>query len=484
MRPVKQKKLWLGVFLFAALCAATMAFLGLFTRADGEMRYLSWGSAAVLDGDGGAEALEPDEYGGYSQTGDGRRYRLTARAEDLPEEGYLVLETAGLELAVLFNGEELYASRSDYPYSRNAPNAQAHIPLPLGAEGGALEVEFRVLDPEIALFPPLARVTTDAAVQLAAALGWQGFDWLIPALLLLYLVLRRKDGTLRLLGKVTLGAAAALLAAVLLSAWQAGRLFRYIQTLPLELSVGYFNGVLYQLTVYLVLACAGISAYQLAREVSRTRAEARALRIRGELTRKNYQELAEKNREAAGLRHEWRGQLAALQLMAEEGDLARLREKLGKLAGDLDRAVPRTYSGNLAIDAILQSAADQAERLGVAFRCHAVVPPELRIDEGDLCALLLNLLDNALEAAARTPGGGDVCCRIHFTQGFLSISCENSYDGQLAQGEDGALRTTKPDPEVHGFGLRQMRMVAEKYHSILDIHYTGERFTIQTALKL
>lgn len=46
-----------------------------------------------------------------------------------------MLETAGLELAVLFNGEELYASRSDYPYSWNAPNAQAHIPLPPGAEG-------------------------------------------------------------------------------------------------------------------------------------------------------------------------------------------------------------------------------------------------------------------------------------------------------------------------------------------------------------
>ena len=58
---------------------------------------------------------------------------------------------------------------------------------------------------------------------------------------------------------------------------------------------------------------------------------------------------------------------------------------------------------------------------------------------------ILNPFDGyALEAAARTPGGGDVCCRIHLTQGFLSISCENSYDGQLAQGEDGALRTTKP----------------------------------------
>ena len=550
---MERKKLWLGILLLSVLCAATMAFLGLFIRADGEVLYLSWQSAAVLDGDGGAEALEADEYGGWSGMEDGRRYRLTARAEGLPKGGYLVLETAGLELTVSFNGEELFSSASAYHYAGTAGNiAQAHIPLPPGAGEGVLEVEFRVLDPEIALFPPLARVTTDAAVQraaagyanlygmpagafalafllaaalfllslllgrpdwpllllvlaacgltfhdlavsqgyyflpgaLAAALAWPGFNWLIPALLLLYLVLRRGDGTLRLLGKVTLGAGAVLVAAVFLSAQRDGRLSLYVLSIPSTLSAGYFSGVLYWITVYLVLACAGISACQLARNFSRVRAEAQALRVRGDLTLKNYQELSEKNREAAELRHEWRSRLAALRLLAEEGDLERLREKLAELAGDLDHTAPRTYSGNLAIDALLQSAADQAERLGVDFRCHAVVPPELPIDEGDLCTLLLNLLDNALEAASRTPGGGDVCLRIHFTQGFLSVSCENSYDGQLTRGEDGELRTTKPDPEVHGFGLRQMRLVAEKYHSILDIRHDGARFTVQTALKL
>ena len=548
-----QKKLWLGMLLFSLLCAGSMAFLGLFTRADGETLYLYWDSAAALDGDGGSEELEMDAYGGHSGMADGRLYRMTARAEGLPEDGYLVLEIAGLELTVYFNGEELFSSASAYPYPGTSPNlAQAHIPLPPGVEAGTLEVVFRVLDPEVALSPPLARVTTVWETQrssmgyanlygipagafalafllaaalfllnfllgkpdwplaalalaacclmfyhltssqgyyflqpgLAAALGWQGFTWLIPALLLLYLFLRRGDGTLRLLGRITLAAGAALLAAVLLSALQGGRLFRYVQVLPSQLAAGYFDGALSWVTVYLVLACAGISAYQLARNFSKVRAEARALRIRSELTLKNYQELSEKNRQTAGLRHEWRNQLAALRLMAEEGDLGRLRDKLAQLTDTLDHAAPRVYSGNLAIDAILQSAADQAERLGVDFRCHAMVPPDLRMDEGDLCALLLNLLDNALEAASRAPGERDVCCRIHFTQGFLSISCENAYDGALAHGEGGELLTTKADPEVHGFGLRQMRMVAEKYHSILDIHYDRQRFTVQTALKL
>ena len=550
---MNQKKLWLGMLLFFTLCAAVMAFLGLFTRADGEVLYLSWDSAAVLDGDGGAAELEADQSGGWSGMEDGRRYCVTARAEELPENGYLILNIAGMELTVRFNGEELYSSTSGYPYTGTVfHNAQAHVPLPPGMEGGTLEVDFRVLDPGLALFPPLARVTTDAAVQraatgyanlygmpagafalafllsaallllgillgrldwplvllvlaacgltfhdlavtqgyyflppgLAAALSWQGFNWLLPALLLLHLILRRRNGTLRLLGRVTLGAAVVLLVSVLLSAPGDGRLFRYVQSIPASLAAGYFDGILYWVTEYLVLVCAGISAYQMACDFSRIRAEARALRIRSELTLKNYQELTEKNRETASLRHEWRGQLAALRLMAEAGDLVRLREKLGELTGALDHAVPRVYTGNLAIDAILQSAADQAERLGVDFRCHAAVPPELHIDEGDLCTLLLNLLDNALEAASRTPGGGDVCCRLHFTQGFLSVTCENSYDGQLAWGEDGELRTTKHDPDVHGFGLRQMRLVAEKYHSILDIRYTEDRFIVQTALKL
>ena len=48
----------------------------------------------------------------------------------------------------------------------------------------------------------------------------------------------------------------------------------------------------------------------------------------------------------------------------------------------------------------------------------------------------------------------------------------------------GRLRTTKADPDSHGFGLAQMRSVVEKYHGMLDLSHDGERFTVEAALKL
>ena len=64
---------------------------------------------------------------------------------------------------------------------------------------------------------------------------------------------------------------------------------------------------------------------------------------------------------------------------------------------------------------------------------------------------------------------------------FLPILCENTFDGHVETNEKGVVKTTKADPASHGFGLAQMRAVAEKYDSVLSVSWTDERFTIQTA---
>ena len=114
------------------------------------------------------------------------------------------------------------------------------------------------------------------------------------------------------------------------------------------------------------------------------------------------------------------------------------------------------------------------------------MPRELSIDEADLCTLLVNLLDNALEAAAQVqpPKRREVLCRIKLSQGFLAIHCENTYCGTVRLDQAGQLVTTKANAEGHSFGLVQMRAVAEKYNSVLDISYDQDRFTVQTALAL
>ena len=98
----------------------------------------------------------------------------------------------------------------------------------------------------------------------------------------------------------------------------------------------------------------------------------------------------------------------------------------------------------------------------------------------------MNLLDNALEGAGKVPEQADryIRLRLSVRGGFLSVYCENSYHGALRVDERGMLRTTKADPQAHGFGISQMTAVAERHHSILDVSYTGAVFTVQTALKL
>lgn len=142
------------------------------------------------------------------------------------------------------------------------------------------------------------------------------------------------------------------------------------------------------------------------------------------------------------------------------------------------------YSDNYTVNVLLQNTAARASGLGVAFTASAPLPERLSINESDLCSLLINMLDNALEAAAKTAGKGKINISIKVVQDILSIKCENSYSGSLLLDKEDGFVSTKSSPENHGWGLRQMRYVAGKYNGILDITHTDDRFTIQTALSM
>lgn len=319
--------------------------------------------------------------------------------------------------------------------------------------------------------------------QVNLLLSWRGFMVLTPLLLLAYLLLNRKRGFYRPLGVATIFAVVALLVAALVSFLQGGWLIDYLVNMPSQLAAGYWDGLVYWVTVYLTFACAGVSAFCLFDDILKTRTEAQAVSVSHHLMTQRYQDVMEGNWKTAAMRHEWNNQVTALHLLLREGKLEDMEQKLGDMTTQLTQLAPRQYTGNLVIDAILQKEEARAERMGVQFHVDAVVPRELEIDEGDLCSLLFNMLDNALEAAAQAEGTKEVWLRIHMAQGFLAIRCENTYSGVLRTDASGSLASTKPEGEAHGFGLRQMQAVAEKYHSMLDISYDGQRFTVQTAIK-
>ena len=208
-----------------------------------------------------------------------------------------------------------------------------------------------------------------------------------------------------------------------------------------------------------------------------------ALQSRSQQAQEQYRQAQESLRNVSAFLHEWKNHVAVLWTLTQKQDLDAIHDYLSHLDGQLEQLSPKVHAANPTVNTILQRVAAQTQELGIAFRVSAVLPESLSIDEGDLCGFLFNLLDNALEAAAKVPHG-EIICSLQIRQQYLSIRCENTYDGTVHTDSAGNLLTTKDDPAEHGFGLMKMRSIAEKYGSVLDVSYDKNRFTVMTALRL
>lgn len=268
-----------------------------------------------------------------------------------------------------------------------------------------------------------------------------------------------------------------------------GYLSNYIHTALAGLfQSGVYSGLLYWLTLWLAVVCALISAYWVMRSFAQQRAEAQSLALKNKLVMDGYRAIEGRMREGAALRHEYRHQLTAMDLLYRKGDYRGIGAMLEELHRQNEKQAQTQFTENFTMNAILQDAASRAARESTSFEAQVHVPAELAIPENDLCVLLMNMLDNALEACAgvEPPAARYIRFKAEMKNGFLAIRCENSYAGSLKTDGQGHLTTTKAEPESHGFGLKQMSATAEKYHSLLDISFTEKEhvFVAQTALKL
>ena len=118
----------------------------------------------------------------------------------------------------------------------------------------------------------------------------------------------------------------------------------------------------------------------------------------------NYRSMEDKLRESARLRHGFSAQVAALDAAVQARDWAGVERCVAAWKQDTDQELAR-FTEHIAVNAILQDAAGRAKAAGIAFEAAVMLPKSLPIPDEDLCALLINLLDNALEGAERTPEG-------------------------------------------------------------------------------
>ena len=176
----------------------------------------------------------------------------------------------------------------------------------------------------------------------------------------------------------------------------------------------------------MVAVCAVISAYAVMRSIIAQQMESKTLRLRNELIMNSYRAMESKVTDSAAIRHEMKHKIIALDALYQKGDY----EALGQLIGDIkqqnDHLAQTQFTENFTVNTILQDAAYRAAQSDIRFEALVSVPPQLTVAESDLCELLMNMLDNALEAAAEADAGKRfVRFQIETKNGFLAVKCEN-----------------------------------------------------------
>ncbi len=197
-----------------------------------------------------------------------------------------------------------------------------------------------------------------------------------------------------------------------------------------------------------------------------------------ELLDTHYQEVENMYRQIRGWRHDYRNHIQTMKAYAAQGDLEAIRAYLDLLDTDLNTVDTVVKTGNAMADAILNSKISLAKARDIPVQVDAHIPVKLTMSELDLCVILGNLFDNAMEASLALPSQ-ERLIRVYMdmkgTQLYISFT-NFTATGKLSKvGE--VFRTTKG--EGHGFGLVRMDDIVERLDGYLSRNSEAGAFTTE-----
>jgi len=185
------------------------------------------------------------------------------------------------------------------------------------------------------------------------------------------------------------------------------------------------------------------------------------------------------------IRHDMKLHLATAADYNAGGKVNELAEYLRGLLGDISASEVYSDTGNIAFDSIINFKLRTAAEQNIKTDMDVLIPQNLTIEVADIVTLLGNLLDNALDAVAQTPDKR-IKLNVKANKGNLFIKVDNTFDGEVkyAKGKDGIAEAiiTRKSGDNHGYGLKNIRKVAEKYHGHVEISHDGNVFSVGVLL--
>ncbi len=200
-----------------------------------------------------------------------------------------------------------------------------------------------------------------------------------------------------------------------------------------------------------------------------------------ELIETHYAEVENMYRQMRGWRHDYRNHIQVMKAYAANGDLDAISKYLDELDTDLATVDTVIKTGNAMADAILNSKISLAQSKNITVRADAHIPVKLKTSELDLCVIIGNLFDNAIEASLALPEE-ERMIRVYMdmknTQLYISFTNLTAVRKQKKIG--GRFQTTKG--EGHGFGLVRIDNIVERLDGYISRNSEDGAFTTEILL--
>lgn len=192
-----------------------------------------------------------------------------------------------------------------------------------------------------------------------------------------------------------------------------------------------------------------------------------------------YQKVLEEKEEYRKIVHNFKNELFAIQTLISKNKKEGI-ERIKELSNYIDREGEYHYTQNDSLNALIYSKINKIKGNNIAFNCKSTIMSQNKISDLDLCIIIGNLLDNAIEACEKlTEIEKKIDLELMQRDDYLTCNIENTYDSTIKIVEG----TSKSNKVMHGIGLKSIEEIAEKYNGAVDIRKKGDLFCVTVILK-
>lgn len=220
------------------------------------------------------------------------------------------------------------------------------------------------------------------------------------------------------------------------------------------------------------LIMVNVLVYFLMKRISEKNAEKTNLiidKMQDELHRTQYEEFERRFKEINQISHDMKNHLQCIETLISEKEYGRAEEYIeDMLDNKLNFKYDSVNTGNRVVDIVSNTKLMQCRNEDISvIVCSSKF--ETDIKDVDMCSLLGNIFDNAIEACRKVEKNREIYFEITQQKKYIHIILKNSIKKSVLESNP-VLKTTKVQKKIHGYGLKSVRYIVNKYNGMIEIY--------------